>query len=156
MSASRTSSFMNETINSLRERWFNSSHVVLEIWLSSCHAPLSDKARDEISTLWPSTESVASLLAQTGKKGFQGRTVTQGKTSERYLVETKKTGCFPFWKPGECKLLKRLGKWRCQRCYIYPLPRGMRNAADEVSPTTQNTSSCQPESHPRRGKRERG
>lgn len=27
--------------------------------------------------------------------------------------------------------------------------------ADEVSPTTQNTSSCQPESHPRRGKREK-
>lgn len=31
----------------------------------------------------------------------------------------------------------------------------MWNAADEVSPTIQNTSSCQPESHPRRGKREK-
>lgn len=95
MSASRTSSFMNETINSLFERWFTSSHVVLEIWLSSCHAPLSDKARDEISTLWPPNESVASLLAQTG----EGRgTVTQCKTSERYLVETKKNGVFSLLK----------------------------------------------------------
>lgn len=72
------------------------------------------------------------------------------------LVEWRWTGRFASWKPGQCELVtKRLGNCLCQRRYIYPLPREMRNVADEVSPTTQNTSSCQPESHPRRSKREK-
>lgn len=95
MSCSRAFSFMNETINSLCERWFNSSHVVLEIWLSSCNAPQTDKASDEMLTLWPPNESVASLLSQTEKKGCP----RENSNAVQYVWTLhRKQGVFPLEK----------------------------------------------------------
>lgn len=96
-SSSRAPSFMNETINSLHERWFNSSHVVLEIWLSSCHAPQTDKAGDEILTLWPPNESVASLSSQTGEKMVsEGEQWGRAKSLNVTRRKHRQQGVFPL------------------------------------------------------------
>ncbi len=76
---------MNETINSIHERWIDSSHVVSEMWLSSCDAVFTKQYN--VMTLCP-TQIKNEFVVKWAVKGQHGGKRALGNNNNKARFAT--------------------------------------------------------------------